>query len=136
MEKSKEKDKQILISADLFAEFERMADSYDLSKKGLLEAMIFYFKATHADPRDPKADNPTDAIKALDKRLVSFIRQQENELLRPISDDIKLLLQLISQDLPKTLRQSQIRTIGGAFKPEFQTERFRAVYEELIKKTN
>ncbi|UFH57515.1 BfmA/BtgA family mobilization protein [Spirosoma sp. KNUC1025] len=136
MEKSKEKDKQILISADLFAKFERMAGSYGLTKKALLEAMIFYFKATQADPRDPKADNPTDALKALDKRLVSFIRQQENELLRPMSDDLKLLLQLISQDLPKTLRQSQIKTIGGAFKPEFQTERFRAVYEDLMKKTS
>jgi hypothetical protein len=135
MEKGKEKDKQILISVDLFAEFERMADSYRLTKKGLLEAMIVYFKATQADPRNPKADNPTDAIKALDKRLVSFIRQQENTMLQPMADDLKLLLQLINQDLPKTLRQSQIRTIGGAFNPDMLTERFRAVYEEMIKQT-
>ncbi len=135
MDKGKEKDKQILISVDLFTEFERMADSYGLSKKGLLEAMIVYFKATQADPRNPKADNPTDAIKALDKRLVSFIRQQENSMLQPMADDLKLLLQLINQDLPRTLRQSQIRTIGGALKPDLLTERFRAVYEELIKQT-
>ncbi len=121
MEKGKEKDKQILISVDSFGEFERMADSYGLSKKGLLEAMIMYFKATQADPRNPKADNPTDAIKALDKRLVSFIRQQENSILQPMADDLKLLIQLINQDLPKTLRQSQIRTIGGALKPELHT---------------
>jgi hypothetical protein len=136
MEREKEKDKQVLISVDLFAEFERMADSYGLTKKGLLEAMIFYFKSTKADPRSPKADNPTDAIKALDKRIVSFIRQQENDLIRPMSDDLKLLLQLVSHDLPKTLRQGQIKTIGGALKPELQTDRFRAVYEELIKKNS
>lgn len=135
MDSNKEKDKQVLISVDLFSDFERMADSYGLTKKGLLEAMILYFKATKADPRDPKADNPTDAIKALDKRLVSFIRKQENDLLRPINDDIKLLIQLISQELPKTLRQGQIKTIGGALKPEFQTDRFRAIYEELISKS-
>ena len=131
-----EKDKQVLISVDLFAEFERMASSYGLTKKGLLEAMILYFKSTKADPRNLKTENPAEAIKALDKRLVSFVRQQENELLRPIADDLKVILHLLSQDLPKTLRQSQIRTIGGALKPELQTERFRAVYEELIKKTN
>ncbi|QJD81552.1 BfmA/BtgA family mobilization protein [Spirosoma rhododendri] len=136
MEPNKEKDKQVLISVDLFSDFERMAESYGLTKKGLLEAMILYFKATKADPRNPKTDNPTDAIKALDKRLVSFIRQQENDLLRPINDDIKLLIQLVSQELPKTLRQGQIKTIGGALKPEFQTDRFRTVYEELIKKSN
>lgn len=136
MEPNREKDKQVLISVDLFSDFERMAESYGLTKKGLLEAMILYFKATKADPRNPKTDNPTDAIKALDKRLVSFIRQQENDLLRPINDDIKLLIQLVSQELPKTLRQGQIKTIGGALKPEFKTDRFRTVYEELIKKSN
>lgn len=133
MEPNREKDKQALISVDLFSDFERMAESYGLTKKGLLEAMILYFKATKADPRNP---NPTDAIKALDKRLVSFIRQQENDLLRQINDDIKLLIQLVSQELPKTLRQGQIKTIGGALKPEFQTDRFRTVYEELTKKSN
>lgn len=134
MKIEKEKDKQILVSVDLFDEFEKMAKSYKLTKKGLLEAMILYFKATNADPRNPKLDNPTDAIKALDKRVVSFIRQQEIDILRPMSDDLKILLQLVSQDLPKTLRQGQIKTIGGALKPEFQTERFRAIYEELSNK--
>ena len=65
--------------------------------------MIQYFKATKADPRDPKADNPTDAIKALDRRLVSFIRQQEKEQLRPIADELKLISQKVYElDDPKT----------------------------------
>ena len=72
-------------------ELGRMASSYGLSKKGLLVAMLQYFKATKADPRDPKADNPTDAIKALDRRLVSFIKQQEKEQLRPIKDELILI---------------------------------------------
>lgn len=72
-------------------ELGRMASSYGLSKKALIVAMLRYFKATKADPRDPKADNPTDAIKALDRRLISFIRQQEKEQLRPIKDELILI---------------------------------------------
>jgi len=73
------------------AELGRVASSYGLTKKGLIVAMLQYFKATKADPRDPKADNPTDAIKALDRRLISFIRQQEKEQLRPIKDELILI---------------------------------------------
>ena len=73
------------------AELGKLASSYGLSKKGLIVAMLQYFKATKADPRDPKADNPTDAIKALDRRLISFIKQQEKEQLRPIKDELILI---------------------------------------------
>lgn len=84
-------------------ELGRLAKSYGLTKKALIVAMIQYFKATKADPRDPKADNPTDAIKALDRRLVSFIRQQEKEQLRPIADELKLISQKVYElDDPKT----------------------------------
>lgn len=60
-----------------FAEFERLATAHGLTNTALFSAMVNYFRVTKADPRDPKADNPTDAIKALDKRLVSFIKEQE-----------------------------------------------------------
>jgi protein-tyrosine-phosphatase len=72
-------------------ELSRLAKSYGLTKKALIVAMLQYFKATKADPRDPKADNPTDAIKALDRRLISFIKQQEKEQLRPIKDELILI---------------------------------------------
>lgn len=122
----KKKDKQIAISPALFTEFERMADSYGLTNKALLEAMLNYFRATKADPRDPKADNPTDAIKALDKRLIGFIREQEKKILRPLSDDVQVLTRLLQEDVPRKIGQSQIRTIGSALKPELLTERFKA----------
>jgi len=69
-----------------FAEFERLANAHSLTNTALFSAMVQYFKVTKADPRDPKADNPTDAIKALDKRLISFIREQEKKTLNPIKE--------------------------------------------------
>jgi len=83
--------KSIDVDPDLYENFKKLAKSYDLTNKDLFGAMIRYFNATKADPRDPKADNPTDAIKALDRRLISFIRQQEKEQLRPIKDELILI---------------------------------------------
>jgi protein-tyrosine-phosphatase len=83
--------KSIDVDPDLYEDFKKLAKSYDLTNKDLFGAMIRYFNATKADPRDPKADNPTDAIKALDRRLISFIRQQEKEQLRPIKDELILI---------------------------------------------
>ncbi len=69
-----------------FAEFERLANSYGLTNTAMFSAMVNYFNVSKADPRDPKADNPTDAIKALDKRLVSFIKEQEKKTLNPMKE--------------------------------------------------
>ncbi|SFF19743.1 BfmA/BtgA family mobilization protein [Spirosoma endophyticum] len=69
-----------------FADFEGLANAYGLTNTALFAAMVTYFKVTKADPRDPKADNPTDAIKALDKRLISFIKEQEKKTLNPMKE--------------------------------------------------
>jgi hypothetical protein len=83
--------KSIDVDPDLYEAFKKLAKSYDMTNKDLFGAMVRYFNATKADPRDPKADNPTDAIKALDRRLISFIKQQEKEQLRPIKDELILI---------------------------------------------
>lgn len=81
----------VTASPATFTEFEKLAQQYGLTNKALLAAMVQYFTATKADPRDHKTDNPTDAIKALDRRLISFIKQQEKEQLRPIKDELVLI---------------------------------------------
>lgn len=149
MEKEKERDKQVSLSPALFADFERMADSYGLTNKALLETMIRYFQATKADPRDPKTDNPTDAIKALDKRLISFIRQQEKQILKPMHDNMAALnnntqadmqtinkfmnvvAEILDERLLRDIRLSNIRTIGGAIRPELLNDNFKQVYETV-----
>lgn len=83
--------KSIDVDPDLYEDFKKLAKAYKLTNKDLFSAMVRYFQATKADPRDPKTDNPTDAIKALDRRLISFIKQQEKEQLRPIKDELVLI---------------------------------------------
>ena len=117
--------KSVDIDPDLYEDFKKLAKSYGMSNKDLFGAMVRYFNTTKADPRDPKADNPTDAIKALDRRLIGFIREQEKKILRPLSDDMQVLLNLLQEDLPKKIGQSQMRTISGALKPDLLTDRFK-----------
>jgi hypothetical protein len=118
--------KSIDVDPELYEDFKKLAKSYGMTNKDLFGAMVRYFKATKADPRDPKADNPTDAIKALDKRLIGFIREQEKKILRPLSDDVQVLTRLLQEDVPRKIGQSQIRTISSAIKPELLTDRFKA----------
>lgn len=121
------------VDPELYEEFRALARSYKLNNKELFGAMVQYFRVTKADPRDPRADNPTDAIKALDKRLIGFIREQEKKILRPLSDDVQVLITLLQEDLPKRIGQSQMRTLGGAIKPDLLTERFKAALAGLSK---
>ena len=103
--------KIISIEVETFEAFSRMADSYKLTNKGLLEAMLLYFQATKADPRDPKTDNPTDAIKALDRRLISFIKEQEKKTLNPIKE---ALFELASSE--GATRKHELRIVNNNVK--------------------
>lgn len=107
----KEKLRHIVASAATFSEFERMANAYGLTNKGLLESMVQYFKVTKADPRDAKADNPTDAIKALDKRLISFIKEQEKNTLNPMKE---ALFELAGSE--GVARKNELRIVNGNVK--------------------
>lgn len=108
-----EKDKahHITASPTTFADFEKLAQEYGLTNKGLLAAMVQYFKVTKADPRDPKADNPTDAIKALDKRLIGFIKEQEKKILIPMKEAV---FDIASTE--GTARRSDLRIVNANVK--------------------
>lgn len=128
--------KTINVPTDLHQEFDRMADSYGLSQIGLMQAMMLYFKATKADPRDPKADNPTDALKALDKRLISFIRKQEKDILTPIGDDAKQAADIVFgiqedfKEWEKRYSKMLLRHLGTAIKPEALNPAFVAAWQK------
>lgn len=128
--------KTINIPVELHEAFERMAASYELSQIGLMQAMMQYFKATKADPRDPKTDNPTDALKALDKRLISFIRQQEKEILKPLADDARQAadiaygMQEDMKDWEKRYSKMLLRHLGTAIRPEALNPTFFAAWQQ------
>ena len=117
--------KSIDVDPTLYEDFKKLAKSYKMTNKDLFGAMVQYFNATKADPRDPKADNPTDAIKALDKRLIGFIREQEKKILRPLSDDMQAVIKLIQEDLPQKIATNHVRTLSVSMRPDVLTDFFR-----------
>jgi len=88
--------KTLAVSIGTHRQLERLAQGFGLTNKDLIHAMVQYFTATKADPRDPKADLPDVALRkmavkvdGLDKRMIGFIREQEKELLKPILAEVR-----------------------------------------------
>jgi hypothetical protein len=54
----------------------------------LVEQMIYYFKKTGIDPKDAINQNPSVMVSALDKRIVSFLKVQERDILKPLRQDV------------------------------------------------
>lgn len=82
------------------------------SKKSMKEyagAMIHFFKRTGLDPYQ-KHENSASAIKALDKRFVSFIKEQENKILIPMADKLNAMYAMQI----KTQSQNNTKPIGNS----------------------
>ena len=50
--------------------------------------MIGYFKKTGINPKESKNENPSRALKELDKRMVSFLKVQERDILKPLRQEV------------------------------------------------
>ncbi|RXG16553.1 BfmA/BtgA family mobilization protein [Leeuwenhoekiella aestuarii] len=80
--------KSILISAHYHKALKKLSETYNLSFYKMVEEMINYFSKTGIDPSKPKNESPTRALKELDKRLISFIKAQERDILKPIRSEV------------------------------------------------
>ena len=101
--------KSIIINQRSHKEIKALAKTLGSPIGALVEAMIAYFKKTGINPRDAINENPSVMIKALDKRIVSFLRVQERDILKPMRDEIytsdnlqNLLSQMNSADQKRT----------------------------------
>jgi len=53
-----------------------------------VECMITYFKKTGQDPRLAENKSPKDMVQILDKRVVSFFKTQERDILKPLRNEV------------------------------------------------
>ena len=98
----------ISVTPETFEGFDELSKQYDMNKGEFLSTMVKYFKETKADPRDPK---PVDVkvlenrIIAADKRIISFIKTQEKEILKPMRNEIdQIVKELVRVDLLSKLK--------------------------------
>ena len=84
--------------------FGKLAAKHNKSMIKFFSEMVSYFRYTGADPSDLNHDSASAAIKALDKRIIGFIKTQEKEKLTPILEELAILIQNQNQMMKKVDR--------------------------------
>lgn len=80
--------KSIIIDEKAHIELGKLSESLRMNLGSLVKEMIYYFKKTGIDPKDAVNKNPSEMISTLDKRIVSFLKVQERDILKPLRQDI------------------------------------------------
>jgi hypothetical protein len=62
---------------------DRLADKYEMSQKDFAEAMAKYFDTTGVNPKDLQVLSPAEELKKLRDTIISFMRKQENDFIKP-----------------------------------------------------
>lgn len=80
--------KSILISSLHHKELKKLSEAFGLNFYKLVEEMIIYFKKTGINPTAPKNENPSQLIMETDKRIISFFKVQERDILKPLRQEV------------------------------------------------
>ena len=83
----------------------RLAKKFDMSLVDFLDAMAKYFEVTGVNPKDQVILSPAEEIKKLRDTLVSFMRKQENDFIKPTFGKMDTLIArfvtYIEEEAPK-----------------------------------
>jgi len=83
----------------------RLAKKFDMSLVDFLEAMAKYFEVTGVNPKDQVILSPAEELKKLRDTLVSFMRKQENDFIKPTFGKMDTLIArfvtYIEEEAPK-----------------------------------
>jgi len=105
----------------------RLAKKFDMSLVDFLDAMAKYFEVTGVNPKDQVILSPAEELKKLRDTLISFMRKQENDFIKPTFGKMDTLIarfiKYIDEEAPKNgdpTVQNKIKslTISGEFNKE------------------
>lgn len=80
--------KSILIDEKPHTELKKLGEALNMNLGTLVQEMIYYFKKTGINPKDAVNKDPSAMVTALDKRIVSFLKVQERDILKPLRQDV------------------------------------------------
>lgn len=124
------KNKSIQIGEKHHKELQKLSESLGQSYGGLVEKMILYFKRTGIDPDDLKNESPSSKIQQLDKRLVSFLKVQERDILKPLRQETYEYYQ--NQDM--TIKETKTKINNNIAQLDQNAEiRVNHILKELVK---
>jgi signal recognition particle GTPase len=83
----------------------RLAKKFDMSLVDFLEAMAKYFEITGLNPKDQVVLSPAEELKKFRDTIVSFMRKQENDYIKPTFGKMDTLIarftDYINEEAPK-----------------------------------
>jgi len=83
----------------------RLAKKFDMSLVDFLEAMAKYFEITGLNPKDQVVLSPAEELKKFRDTIVSFMRKQENDFIKPTFGKMDTLIarftDYINEEAPK-----------------------------------
>jgi hypothetical protein len=134
----------------------RLAKKHSLNMLDFMEAMAQYFDTTGVNPKDQVILSPSEEIKKLRDTLVSFMRKQENDFIKPTFGKMDTLIarfiKYIEEEAPKSgdvAGQNKIKSLAlsgeiikeekkgplesEAVKSEANSDKYKELQEKLIK---
>ena len=106
----------------------RLAKKFDMSLVDFLDAMAKYFEITGLNPKDQVVLSPAEELKKFRDTIVSFMRKQENDFIKPTIGKMDTLIarftDYINEEAPKKADipgQNKIKSLalsGEIFKDE------------------
>jgi len=83
----------------------RLAKKFDMSLVDFLDAMAKYFEVTGVNPKDQVILSPAEELKKFRDTIVSFMRKQENDFIKPTFGKMDTLIarftDYINEEAPK-----------------------------------
>ncbi len=83
----------------------RLAKKFDMSLVDFMEAMAKYFEITGLNPKDQVVLSPAEELKKFRDTIVSFMRKQENDFIKPTFGKMDTLIarftDYINEEAPK-----------------------------------
>lgn len=102
------KKSSIIINSRVHKDLKKLASEHNRPIGKFTEEMVLFFKKTGTDPQAINGKSATEMIKVIDKRIVSFFKTQEQDILLPMSllieenkEETKVLLQKLIVNLNK-----------------------------------
>jgi len=97
----------------------RLAKKFDMSLVDFLDAMAKYFEITGLNPKDQVVLSPAEELKKFRDTIVSFMRKQENDFIKPTFGKMDTLIarftSYINEEAPKngeTPGQNKIKSLA------------------------
>ncbi|MDW5299086.1 MAG: BfmA/BtgA family mobilization protein [Sedimentibacter sp.] len=134
----------------------RLAKKIDMSLVDFLDAMAKYFEVTGVNPKDQVILSPTEELKKFRETIVSFMRKQENDFIKPTFGKMDTLIarfiKYIEEEAPKSgdvAVQNKMKSValsseiineekkgsagGEAVKSDVNSDKYKELQEKLIK---